>query len=323
MTPSETCPNPRFPTSSNRRRLFARGQQRTSRDASAGPLLYVRASCKTADAMVPEMKSYRADIDGLRGVAVLAVLLFHGFPGLLRGGFIGVDIFFVISGYLITDILLGNQDRGRFRLFDFYRHRVRRIFPTLVVVLAACFAFGWLVLFADEFARLGEHIAASAVFISNFVLWKEAGYFDVDSQTKPLLHLWSLAVEEQFYLLWPPLLWLAWRLRLPPLGLAGLCVALSFAVCVIFAGRDPTAGFFFSPRALLGNPRRRHAHKRGAIRHTKFALRDALCPIVCRRGARRRRPFADVRLSDLSRLAGLDSSARQSAAACCRAVRLL
>jgi peptidoglycan/LPS O-acetylase OafA/YrhL len=211
-------------------------------------LLYVRASCKTADAMVPEMKSYRADIDGLRGVAVLAVLLFHGFPGLLRGGFIGVDIFFVISGYLSTDILLGNQDRGRFRLFDFYRHRVRRIFPTLVVVLAACFAFGWLVLFADEFARLGEHIAASAVFISNFVLWKEAGYFDVDSQTKPLLHLWSLAVEEQFYLLWPPLLWLAWRLRLPPLGLAGLCVALSFAVCVIFAGRDPTAGFF-SPLA--------------------------------------------------------------------------
>ena len=190
------------------------------------------------------MKSYRADIDGLRAVAVLAVLLFHGFPDLLPGGFLGVDVFFVISGYLITGILLENLDRGGLRLFDFYRHRIRRIFPALVVVLAACFAFGSIVLLADEFAQLGKQIAASAVFMSNFVLWGEAGYFDTASITKPLLHLWSLAVEEQFYLLWPLLLWLAWRLRLPPLGLAGLCVALSFAACVTFAGRDATADFF-------------------------------------------------------------------------------
>ena len=190
------------------------------------------------------MKSYRADIDGLRAVAVLAVLLFHGFPDLLRGGFVGVDIFFVISGYLITGILLSNLDEGRLRLFDFYRHRVRRIFPALAVVLAACFAFGWLVLFASEFAQLGKHIVASAAFVSNFALWGEAGYFDEASETKPLLHLWSLAVEEQFYLLWPPLLWLAWRFRFPLLSLAGLCVALSFAACVILAGRDATADFF-------------------------------------------------------------------------------
>jgi peptidoglycan/LPS O-acetylase OafA/YrhL len=190
------------------------------------------------------VKSYRADIDGLRAVAVLAVLLFHGFPDLLRGGFVGVDIFFVISGYLITGILLANLDQGRLRLFDFYRHRVRRIFPALVVVLVVCLAFGWLVLFASEFAQLGKHIVASAGFVSNFALWGEAGYFDYDSETKPLLHLWSLAIEEQFYLLWPPLLWLAWRFRLPPLPLAGLCVALSFAACVMLAGRDATADFF-------------------------------------------------------------------------------
>jgi peptidoglycan/LPS O-acetylase OafA/YrhL len=171
-------------------------------------------------------------------------LLFHGFPDLLGGGFAGVDIFFVISGYLITGILLGNLDHGSLRLFDFYRHRVRRIFPALIVVLAACFAAGWLVLFADEFAQLGKQIAASAVFISNFALWGEASYFDVASETKPLLHLWSLAVEEQFYLLWPALLWLAWRLRLPPLWLAGLCVALSFGTSVTLAGQNATADFF-------------------------------------------------------------------------------
>jgi peptidoglycan/LPS O-acetylase OafA/YrhL len=185
--------------------------------------------------------SYRADVDGLRAVAVVSVLLFHGFPALLGGGFAGVDIFFVISGYLITGILLGNLDHGSLRLFDFYRHRVRRIFPALIVVLAACFAVGSLVLFADEFAQLGKQIAASAVFISNFALWEEAGYFDVSSETKPLLHLWSLAV---FYLLWPALLWLAWRLRLPPLALAVLCVALSFGASVTLAGQNATADFF-------------------------------------------------------------------------------
>ena len=122
------------------------------------------------------VKSYRADIDGLRAVAVLAVLFFHGFPDLLRGGFVGVDVFFVISGYLITGILLANLDRGGLRLLDFYRHRVRRIFPALIVVLTACFAIGSLVLFADEFAQLGKHIAASTVFVSNFVLWGEFGF---------------------------------------------------------------------------------------------------------------------------------------------------
>ena len=99
-------------------------------------------------------------------------------------------------------------------------------------------------LFTEEFAQLGKHTAASALFVSNFVLWGENSYFDVSSATKPLLHLWSLAVEEQFYLLWPLLLWLAWKLRLPPLWLAGLCVALSFAACVTIAGRDETADFF-------------------------------------------------------------------------------
>jgi peptidoglycan/LPS O-acetylase OafA/YrhL len=188
--------------------------------------------------------SYRPDIDGLRAVAVLSVLLFHGFPALVPGGFIGVDIFFVISGYLITGILLGNLDRGGLRLFDFYRHRIRRIFPALVIVLSACFAVGWVVLFASEFRQLGKQTGAAAIFISNFELWREAGYFDVASTTKPLLHLWSLAVEEQFYLLWPPLLWLAWRTRLPAIWLSVTCVVVSFALCVVVSQHDRTADFF-------------------------------------------------------------------------------
>ncbi len=187
---------------------------------------------------------YRADIDGLRAAAVAAVLLFHGFPALLGGGFVGVDVFFVISGYLITGILLDGLDRGRLDLIGFYRRRVRRIFPALLVVLAACFAAGWLVLFADEFARLGKHIAAGAGFVANFALWREAGYFDIDAAAKPLLHLWSLAIEEQFYLAWPLLLWLARRARIAPLWLAAACTLASFALCVWLAPRDPVADFY-------------------------------------------------------------------------------
>jgi peptidoglycan/LPS O-acetylase OafA/YrhL len=191
---------------------------------------------------------YRRDIDGLRATAVLAVLLFHAFPTLLPGGFVGVDIFFVISGYLITGILLRNLARGDLQLFDFYQHRVRRIFPALICVLAACMAAGWLVLFAGEYAQLGRHVTASAVFASNFSLLNESGYFDVAAETKPLLHLWSLAVEEQFYVLWPPLLWLAWKLRVAPLGLAACCVVASFGICLWLAAHDQAADFF-SPAA--------------------------------------------------------------------------
>jgi peptidoglycan/LPS O-acetylase OafA/YrhL len=142
--------------------------------------------------------TYRPDVDGLRAVAVLAVLAFHAFPEALPGGFVGVDVFFVISGFLISGLILQGLQHGTFSFADFYWRRVRRIFPALVLVLAACLALGWLVLLPDEYSQLGKHVAAGAAFVSNIVLWREAGYFDVAAALKPLLHLWSLGVEEQF-----------------------------------------------------------------------------------------------------------------------------
>lgn len=154
---------------------------------------------------------YRPDIDGLRAVAVLGVVLFHAFPDSLRGGFVGVDIFFVISGYLITTILLKDLMADRFSLGTFYVRRIRRIFPALILVLVGCMVLGWFALYPYEFRTLGKHIAAGAGFLSNFFLWQEAGYFDKAGETKPLLHLWSLGIEEQYYIFWPLLLYFAWR----------------------------------------------------------------------------------------------------------------
>ncbi|MDH5655527.1 MAG: acyltransferase [Spirochaetia bacterium] len=151
---------------------------------------------------------YRPDIDGLRSVAVISVLIFHAFPEWLPGGFVGVDIFFVISGYLISTIIFKNLEKNNFSFLDFYMRRVRRIFPSLILVLLACYTFGWISLFADEYAQLGKHIAASAASVQNIILWQESGYFDNASDSKPLLHLWSLGIEEQFYILWPFFLWL-------------------------------------------------------------------------------------------------------------------
>lgn len=156
---------------------------------------------------------YRPDIDGLRAVAVLAVVVFHAFPSFLAGGFIGVDIFFVISGFLISTIIFENLDQNRFSFVEFYARRIKRIFPALLIVLLACYIFGWMGLTAPDFKRLGKHIVAGAGFFSNFVLLKESGYFDTAAETKPLLHLWSLAIEEQFYIVWPLLIWCAWKLR--------------------------------------------------------------------------------------------------------------
>jgi peptidoglycan/LPS O-acetylase OafA/YrhL len=157
---------------------------------------------------------YRADIDGLRAVAVLGVVVFRAFPDWLQAGFIGVDIFFVISGYLISTIMLGGLARQSFSFVDFYARRIKRIFPALLLVLASSFAVGWFLLMADEYKQLGKHIAGGAGFIANFLFWREAGYFDNAAETKPLLHLWSLGIEEQFYLVWPVVLWAAWRQKL-------------------------------------------------------------------------------------------------------------
>lgn len=187
---------------------------------------------------------YRADIDGLRAIAILSVVTFHAFPTWMRGGFIGVDIFFVISGFLISTIIFDNLDSKKFSFIDFYSRRVKRIFPALVLVLFSCLIFGWLLLVPDELNQLGKHIAASASFVSNLILWSEAGYFDNSAETKPLLHLWSLGIEEQFYLLWPFVLWLGWRLRINLLVLTILVTVISFYINIEGIKKDPIATFY-------------------------------------------------------------------------------
>ena len=189
-------------------------------------------------------QKYRPDIDGLRAVAVLAVVAFHSFPSWVRGGFIGVDIFFVISGYLISTIIFENLDKGTFSFTEFYARRIKRIFPALLLVLIACFAFGWFALLADEYKQLGKHIAAGAGFISNFTLWNEAGYFDNSAETKPLLHLWSLGIEEQFYIVWPLLLWFAWKRKFNLLVITIIVAIASFVLNIKGIKHDMVATFY-------------------------------------------------------------------------------
>ena len=190
-------------------------------------------------------RGYRADIDGLRALAVACVVAFHYFPKSAHGGFIGVDIFFVISGFLITSLVAEEIDRERFRFRDFYARRVRRIFPALAVVLAACLAIGAIFLDPNEYKALGLHVAAGAGFLSNALLWFEAGYFDEAAVYKPMLHLWSLAVEEQFYIIWPLALYLCARLRRPLWALAAGFAAASFALDIYLSEVDPVADFYF------------------------------------------------------------------------------
>jgi peptidoglycan/LPS O-acetylase OafA/YrhL len=186
---------------------------------------------------------YRADVDGLRAIAVLAVVGYHVSPARVSGGFVGVDVFFVISGYLITGILLRDQDDGRASLARFYGRRVRRIFPALVTVLLAVLAAAWLLLFSFEFTEFGKQLAAGTAFLSNVSFYREAGYFDLDAELKPLLHLWSLGIEEQFYLTWPLLLWFANR-RGRALPLTAAAVAVSLGLSLALTPAHPSASFY-------------------------------------------------------------------------------
>ena len=190
---------------------------------------------------------YRPDIDGLRAVAVLGVIVYHAFPKALPGGFTGVDIFFVISGYLISGILYKGLKSGDFRFADFYARRVRRLFPSLVVLLLLCLVYGFFVLLRGEYEQLGKHVAAGAIFIQNIVFWQECGYFDTAADTKPLLHLWSLAVEEQFYIFFPPLLLLAVRKRWQVAPVLGVLLLLSLGGNLVMSRISGSADFFLTP----------------------------------------------------------------------------
>ena len=189
---------------------------------------------------------YRPDIDGLRALAILSVMIFHAFPNLLRGGFVGVDIFFVISGFLISRIVFIGLVNENFSFVDFYIHRIRRIFPALILVLLTALVLGWYAMLAVEYRALGKHVAGGLGFVNNILLWQEDNYFDTNSELKPLMHLWSLGIEEQFYLFFPVLLVVLWRARFSLLlAIAGM-VTLSFAANLYWMEVD-AAGAFFLP----------------------------------------------------------------------------
>jgi peptidoglycan/LPS O-acetylase OafA/YrhL len=187
---------------------------------------------------------YRPDIDGLRAVAVLSVVVFHAFPEWISGGFIGVDIFFVISGYLISSIIFSRLNYEAFSFTDFYTRRINRIFPALIVVLISCLTLGWLTLNASEYKQLGKHVVAGAFLISNFVFWNESGYFGSDAITKPLLNLWSLGIEEQFYVIWPFILYFSYKNKFNLLGICIAVTAISFLINISTVEFDAIAGFY-------------------------------------------------------------------------------
>lgn len=188
--------------------------------------------------------TYRKDIDGLRALAVLSTIAYHAFPNLVSGGFVGVDIFFVISGFLITKIILENLESNSFSFTEFYFRRIRRIFPALFLVLVACYGFGWFALYASEFKGVGEHIAASAGFVQNFILLNEIAYFERSVDTKPLIHLWSLSIEEQFYLLWPAVIWILYKARINLLGAVLILLLISFYINIYSIKFDPITTFY-------------------------------------------------------------------------------
>ena len=192
---------------------------------------------------LPSVK-YRPDVDGLRAVAVVLVMNFHAFPEGMPGGFVGVDVFFVISGFLITGIIARELEQCRFSLLDFYVRRIRRIFPALLVVLAVSLVAGWLVLLPALYARLGIDVFASAGFLANVALLLQSGYFDIESARKPLLHLWSLGIEEQFYLAWPLILMWAARRKISIAAVAATLGIASFILNVALTGSKPAAAFY-------------------------------------------------------------------------------
>ncbi|WP_387491370.1 acyltransferase family protein [Photorhabdus sp. RM96S] len=188
--------------------------------------------------------SYKPEIDGLRAIAVVMVLVFHAFPSYLPGGFVGVDIFFVISGYLITAILQRELEENKYSIKEFYRRRIDRLFPALLLMLFFVYIFGWFALFTDEYMQLGKQIAGGAGFIANIVLYSETGYFDTYSSTKPLLHLWSLGIEEQFYLIFPLILLFVYKRRLNPFLFLAIITIISFSLNIYLINENVEKVFY-------------------------------------------------------------------------------
>src|SRR5215831_18847693 len=191
---------------------------------------------------------YRRDIDGLRAVAVLAVVFFHArLPG-FSGGFVGVDVFFVISGYLITGLIARDYQVGRFSFATFYFRRIKRIVPALLCVYVGSTLLAAVLMLPSDMVEFGQSLFASAAFVSNHFFYKLAGYFGGQSELKPLLHTWSLSIEEQFYLVWPVTFLLLTRWRILRLSsFIGIASAVSLAASTIMVGYHKEAAFFLAP----------------------------------------------------------------------------
>ena len=191
---------------------------------------------------------YRREIDGLRAVAVLAVIFFHAGFNAFQGGYVGVDVFFVISGYLITTIILSDMNNQKFSIVTFYERRARRILPALFLVMLCCLPFAWFLLLPNDLKDFSESLAAVSVFSSNILFWRQSGYFDTASELKPLLHTWSLAVEEQYYILFPVFLMLLWKFRKRLIFAALMVVGIaSLAAAEWGAYNKPDMTFFLLP----------------------------------------------------------------------------
>ena len=189
-------------------------------------------------------QKYRHDIDGIRAIAIMGVIFFHAFPNHFMGGFIGVDIFFVISGFLISSIILNGFNGGQYSLFEFYLRRVCRLFPALILVMFFCLAFGWFILLAQEYEQLGKHVAGNSVFSGNFILLNESGYFDTSAERKILLHLWSLGIEEQFYIFWPLGLWWSYKKGIDATLIILCAIVISLLLNCILSYIYPVGNFY-------------------------------------------------------------------------------
>ena len=211
---------------------------------------------------------YRTEIDGLRALAVMPVILFHAGFELFSGGFVGVDVFFVISGYLITTILIEDIENKRFSIVNFYERRARRILPALFFVMLVSIPFAWMLLSDAALNKFGNGLIGVSLFLSNLVFWRQQGYFDESAELNPVLHTWSLAVEEQFYVLFPILLVLAWRFgKNKVFWMIVVIAAVSMLLSEWGWRNQATANFYLAPtrawELLAGSIAAFIVHKKG------------------------------------------------------------
>lgn len=194
---------------------------------------------------------YRPEIDGLRAVAVLAVIFYHAGFSFFTGGYVGVDVFFVISGFLITSIIMEDLSKGRFTLAYFYERRARRILPALFVIMAACLPFAWLWMTPDQLKDFSQSMVSVSFFSSNIFFFLKSGYFEQASELKPLLHTWSLAVEEQYYIIFPLVLMLIWQWKTKNIYLTLSIIFVGSMLCAeLLKGYNESANFFLLPSRM-------------------------------------------------------------------------